>query len=316
MPVLLRRISAAAGQALRAGRIPDDVRVAPDYPTEFSAGVGGQVESGSGPLGPFFIHRSEDDLVVGEIGGAVITPGIVEIGYAVVRSGWGRGYATAAVRALVERARAVTGLDRIIAHAPLDRPASGRVLEKAGFTFTGEQTDEHEGTPIRVKRWELVVAGDACRAGIEVRGTELTTAVAGTLLAALNAELSALYPEEGANHFRLDPGEVAPGQGAFLVAYAGDEAIGCGALRRLDGATAEIKRMFVTADRRGRGIGRALLAALEAEGRRLGVTRLVLETGDRQPEAIALYNAFGFTRIPSFGDYARSPLSVCMGKAL
>ncbi len=316
MSILLRRISAAAGEALRAGRLPDDVRVAHDYPTEFSAGVGAHAESGSGPLGPFFIHRREDELVVGEIGGGVITPGIVEIGYAVVGSCWGRGYATAAVRALVERARAVTGLDRLVAHTPLDRPASGRVLEKAGFAFTGEEADEHEGKPIRVKRWELVVDGDARRAGIEVRRTELTTAVAATLLAALNAELSALYPEEGATHFGLDAAEVAPGRGAFLVAYAGDEALGCGALRRLDGATAEIKRMFVTAGQRGRGIGRALLAALEAEGRRLGVTRLVLETGDRQPEAIALYNAFGFTRIPPFDPYLRSPLSVCMGKAL
>jgi RimJ/RimL family protein N-acetyltransferase len=160
MSIVLRRISRAAGEALRDGRLPPDVRVADDYPTEFSAGVGGQAGS-AGALGPFFLHRAADDVVVGEIGGAFIADGVVEIGYAVVRSCWGRGYATAAVQALVERARAVAGVARIIGHTPLDRPASGRVLEKAGFAFAGEELDEHEGAAIRVKRWELPVPRDA-----------------------------------------------------------------------------------------------------------------------------------------------------------
>ena len=156
MSIVLRHISAAAGEALRAGRLPDDVRVAVDYPTEFSAGVGEHAGEAR-PLGPFFLHRTEDDVVVGEIGGGFIAPGVVEIGYAVVASCWGRGYATQAVRALVERARAMPGVERIIGHTPLDRPASGRVLEKAGFTQAGEEEDEHEGARIRVNRWELVL---------------------------------------------------------------------------------------------------------------------------------------------------------------
>jgi RimJ/RimL family protein N-acetyltransferase len=159
MGIVLRHISAAAGEALRAGRIPPDVRVAADYPTEFSAGVGRHAGS-SGALGPFFLHRSEDDVVVGEIGGGVVAPGIVEIGYAVVESCWSRGYATEAVRGLVDRARLVPNVERIVAHTPLDRPASGRVLEKVGFVMVGEEEDDHEGTPIRVKRWELVLATD------------------------------------------------------------------------------------------------------------------------------------------------------------
>lgn len=158
MGIVLRHISAAAGAALRAGQIPTDVRVAADYPTEFSAGVGQQTDQ-SGPLGPFFIHRADDDVVVGEIGGAVVAPGTVEIGYAVVASCWGRGYATDAVRALVEKARAIAGVERIVGHTPLDRPASARVLEKAGFALIGEENDEHEGATIRVNRWELGIRG-------------------------------------------------------------------------------------------------------------------------------------------------------------
>ncbi|HXU05282.1 MAG TPA: GNAT family N-acetyltransferase [Polyangia bacterium] len=154
MSIVLRPISAASGEALRAGQIPEDVRVAADYPTEFSAGVG-QHAGGDGALGPFFMHRTEDDMVVGEIGGGFIKPGIVEIGYAVVTSCWGCGYATEAVRAFLDRARAVPGIDRVIGHTPLDRPASGRVLEKAGFNKVGEEEDEHDGKRIRVSRWEF-----------------------------------------------------------------------------------------------------------------------------------------------------------------
>ncbi len=150
----------------------------------------------------------------------------------------------------------------------------------------------------------------------EVRREEITGLVAARLIRALNADLSARYPEEGANHFRLDPHEVADGRGAFLVAYVKGEPVGCGAIRRLDADTAEIKRMYVEPGARGQGMGRVLLGTLEAEGRGLGVKRLVLETGERQPEALALYSSAGFRRIPAFGEYVGSPLSVCMGKDL
>jgi putative acetyltransferase len=151
---------------------------------------------------------------------------------------------------------------------------------------------------------------------VYVRRERLDSLVAVALIGALNAELSARYPEEGATHFRLDPEEVAPGRGAFVVAYLADEPAGCGAVRRIEAGIAELKRMFVAPARRGQGVGRAVLEALEAEARALGTTRLVLETGVRQPEALALYERAGFTRIPSFGEYVDSTLSVCLAKDL
>ena len=151
---------------------------------------------------------------------------------------------------------------------------------------------------------------------VTLRAESLDSPAAGQLIPALNAELSGRYPEAGATHFRLDPQEVGPGRGAFLVAYLGDEPVGCGAVRRLDAATAEIKRMFVLPPRRGQGIAGQVLAGLEEEARVLGVARLVLETGVRQPEAIALYRRFGFDTIPAFGEYIGSGLSLCMGKDL
>lgn len=152
---------------------------------------------------------------------------------------------------------------------------------------------------------------------VTIARAPLGAAVSRALIAALDAELSALYPEPGANHFRLDPVEVADGQGAFLVVYRGGAAVGCGALRLLDPETAELKRMYVAPAARGTGLGRRLVAALEAEARALGVRRLVLETGTRQAAALALYAATGFRPIPLFGEYRLSPdTSVCLGKEL
>jgi len=151
---------------------------------------------------------------------------------------------------------------------------------------------------------------------LEVRREDLTSTSATALIGALNAELAERYPEEGSNHFRLDQEEVAEGRGAFLVCYGNGHQVACGAIRRLDAEVAEIKRMFVEPGSRGRGIGTRLLTVLEAEARRLGVTRLVLETGVRQPEALALYARAGFIRVAGFGEYAGSPLSVCLEKEL
>lgn len=150
-----------------------------------------------------------------------------------------------------------------------------------------------------------------------IRREALTSDTALRLISTLNAELAAAYNNPAANHFRLDPAEVAPGNGAFLVAYSDGQPVGCGAIRRLDERTAEIKRMYVAPEWRGRGVGRAVLDALEAEGRRLGVARIVLETGTLQDRALALYRSCGYTVIPAFGEYVDTPdTSICMGKEL
>ena len=117
----------------------------------------------------------------------------------------------------------------------------------------------------------------------------------------------------------MDADEVAEGRGAFFVAYIDGQPVGCGAVRRIEPTVAEIKRMYVAPAARGRGVGRRILVELEAEARQLGVRRLVLETGPRQPEAIALYARAGFVEIPLFGEYLNTPhpeLSVCMAKDL
>lgn len=133
------------------------------------------------------------------------------------------------------------------------------------------------------------------------------------LRVAQQTEISARY---GVPDSEPGPKPTAGDVTVFLVAFDDDAAIGCGALRTLDDSHGEIKRMYVVPERRGTGVSTTILGALEAEARSRGWTRLVLETGDRQPEAMRLYEREGYTRIPNFGYYADSQLSVCYEKAL
>jgi putative acetyltransferase len=145
----------------------------------------------------------------------------------------------------------------------------------------------------------------------------VTSEVARALIRARHEELTALYADtREADFLDLPTRDVAPGAGAFLVAWIDGEPVGCGSLRRLGDDQGEIKRMYVRPEARRHGVGRALLVALEAEAARLGIAALFLETGERQPEAIALYQSAGFERRPCWGDYLASPLAVCFAKPL
>jgi GNAT superfamily N-acetyltransferase len=104
----------------------------------------------------------------------------------------------------------------------------------------------------------------------------------------------------------------------FVVAVdrVSGEAIGCGALRQLDSATAEIKRMYVTPHARGSGVATSLLRALESTATDRGWATLRLETGTAQPDAQRFYRREGYREIPPFGNYVGSALSVCYEREL
>jgi len=151
---------------------------------------------------------------------------------------------------------------------------------------------------------------------LAIRREDLSSSAACRLIEALNAELSAQYPEPGATHFRLDAAEVSADKGSFVIGYLHDVPVACGAIRCIDAGVAEIKRMYVIPSARGRGFSRSILTALEDNARQLGVRRLLLETGPRQIQALALYRRAGFVPVPRFGEYTHSELSLCMGKEL
>lgn len=102
----------------------------------------------------------------------------------------------------------------------------------------------------------------------------------------------------------------------IIVAYFDDVAVGCGAFKPFEDSTVEIKRMYVMPDFRGRNIASKILSELENWARSLGAKFTILETGKKQPEAIALYLKSGYKIIPNYGQYANVENSVCMKKEL
>ncbi|MFJ2866531.1 GNAT family N-acetyltransferase [Kitasatospora sp. NPDC087314] len=165
---------------------------------------------------------------------------------------------------------------------------------------------------------------------------ESTTAVAGTVefrvtgyahpdAQALSAEVQQEYvrrygdPDDTVLH----ADDFESPAGLFLIAYLDERPVACGGWRAkragFDGVRdgdAELKRMFVVPAARGRGLARAVLRRLEQSAAEAGRTRVILETGTEQPEAVALYGSEGYGAIPKFGIYRDDPQSICLGKDL
>ncbi|WP_405779967.1 GNAT family N-acetyltransferase [Streptomyces sp. NBC_00859] len=123
----------------------------------------------------------------------------------------------------------------------------------------------------------------------------------------------------------LDATMFDPPAGLYLLAYDEDDRpVATGGWRNQDGAgehgysagDAELKRMYVVREARGLGLARRILAALEESARAAGRTRMVLETGDRQPEAIELYASSGYAPCEKFGHYREYESSRCFAKQL
>jgi len=101
-----------------------------------------------------------------------------------------------------------------------------------------------------------------------------------------------------------------------IVAYENNKPVGCGAIKEYDAITMEVKRMFTLPECRGKGIAAKVLNELEKWATELGYTKCILETGKRQPEAIALYKKNGYKNIPNYGQYVGMDNSVCFEKEI
>ena len=101
-----------------------------------------------------------------------------------------------------------------------------------------------------------------------------------------------------------------------IVAYVNEKPIGCGALKEYSPGTMEVKRIFTIRENRGKGIGVRVLNELETWASEMHYSKLILETGKRQPEAIGLYKKNGYMIIPNYGQYADIENSVCFEKRI
>jgi putative acetyltransferase len=135
---------------------------------------------------------------------------------------------------------------------------------------------------------------------------------AAALISELDRYLYDLYPADGV--YALGLAALLAPNVLFAMARGEDgQALGCGAMV-LGPGHAELKRMFVRPIARGQGVARALLGFLEQAAMARGARQLLLETGPHQPEALALYTAFGYRRCGPFGDYPDHPSSLFMRK--
>lgn len=150
---------------------------------------------------------------------------------------------------------------------------------------------------------------------IEIRLVRFDAPVAQQLIRDALADLGARYGGTG-DDTPVAATEFEPPAGAFLIAYLAGEPVGCGGWRSHGADTAELKRMYTAPAARGRGVARGVLAAVERSAREQGRKRMVLECGDKQPEAIAMYTAAGYERIPNFGFYKDHEGCVSFGRTL
>ncbi|MFD3451367.1 GNAT family N-acetyltransferase [Streptomyces sp. NPDC058691] len=141
----------------------------------------------------------------------------------------------------------------------------------------------------------------------------------------LTARVQQEYVERygGPDETPLDAAHFDAPYGRFLLGHLDGVPVATGGWRAQDASTegfqdgdAELKRMYVVPEARGKGLARRMLAELEHDAAAAGRSRMVLETGTMQPEAIALYTSCGYTPVTKFGHYKDSPLSVCLGKSL
>jgi GNAT superfamily N-acetyltransferase len=157
---------------------------------------------------------------------------------------------------------------------------------------------------------------------MEIRRIAYGSPAADVLLDAMDAEMGALYADMRETRdpevsrlvsvaLVVHPEEMVAAVGAF----DGDELVGHAAVRPFEDAL-EVKRVYVRSDYRGRGISTQLMLELEAIARERGVSRLILQTGNRQAEAIALYLKLGYVPIDRFGLYKPVPFFLCYGKSL
>ena len=135
-----------------------------------------------------------------------------------------------------------------------------------------------------------------------IRRTSGTDPVALELVAAMVAEIGALYGTAHGPMIGAQPEVLGPPHGGFVVLVEDGRPVAGGGVQHSDEAIAEIKRMYVVPDARGRGLGKELLAALEALARDLGYDAVRLDTGRKQPAARRMYERAGYAPVPDYND--------------
>ena len=150
----------------------------------------------------------------------------------------------------------------------------------------------------------------------EIRPEPFGSPITQPMADAQQAELTSRHHGSPGSGAMPSPEIFEPPDGTFLVVFVDGEPAGCGGLARYDETTGELRRMYIVPSHRGKGLGRAILEALEEAGRGLDYRSIRLETGNEAPEAIGLYTSSGYESIPCWGPFTTDPKSLCFEKRL
>ena len=155
----LRPIRIEAAREILAGRQPAGLSFPPDYPSAFSLEVmdliAGARATEVEAFDSYFMIRKADSAVIGELGSSRGEDGDLYVGYSVVESCWGRGFASEALRALLAPLLARADVSRVLATTMVDHRASRRVMEKAGMRECGRSTAEEDGEPVELVVYDI-----------------------------------------------------------------------------------------------------------------------------------------------------------------
>lgn len=149
---------------------------------------------------------------------------------------------------------------------------------------------------------------------INFRSARVDAGDGAALAQAMRDEIALMYDGlelDGDTMPKAGPKELSPPDGSFIVGYSDGEPVCCGGVKRLDDRRCEIKKMYVIPSRRGQGVARTLLYALEGSARELGYEIARLDTGPKQLSARGLFESEGYARIPDFNG---NPVAVFWGE--
>jgi len=122
--------------------------------------------------------------------------------------------------------------------------------------------------------------------------------------------------KDGEDHSFYNQFNSIDGLHHVVICYQNKKAIGCGAIKRYDDKTAEIKRMYTLNEARGMGVASKILQELELWSTELRFEKCILETGKKQPDAIGLYKKCNYSISANYGQYKNIANSVCFEKFL
>jgi GNAT superfamily N-acetyltransferase len=150
---------------------------------------------------------------------------------------------------------------------------------------------------------------------IEIRPARFADPAVQALVKEVLADLGERYGSSSGDDTPVALTDFDPPAGAFFTAAAGEHLVGCAGWR-VHGSDAELKRMYTAPAARGRGLARRMLGVIEDSARSAGLKRVILETGNKQPEAVGLYESAGYERIEDFGYYKDYPDVLSYAKVL